>query len=291
MYKKLAYLLVFSFFLGATFTARAATEETRFFVKSTSPFWKKSFGVRHNFEDGFTTEATEWQLRLAKIFGIELEPVKKLHILPSIPSGKPAAVNVRHKPADQTPWGVEAVYNDYLVEKTTGGSGVNVAILDTGIYKAHPDLKSRVGECKDFTSPKLPFADGKCDDKNGHGTHVAGTIAADGGADGLGIYGIAPGVKVLAYKVCMNNGSCWADDIAVALRTATDNGADIINLSLGSDTESKLITDAVAYASGKGALIVAAAGNDGPYQGSIDYPAHSIEVIGVGAIDANTSVV
>lgn len=286
MYKKLAYFLLILMFLGA-FGAQAATEDTRYFVKSTSNFWKKSFGVRHNFDDGFTTDATEWQLRLARIFNVEVEPVKKLHVLPSI---KARPTNLRHKPSDPTPWGMEVVYNNPLLEKASGGAGVNVAVLDTGIYKSHPDLKNRLAECKDFTTPKLPFTDGKCDDKNGHGTHVSGIIAADAGADGLGIYGVAPESKILAYKVCMNNGSCWADDIAVALRTATDNGANVINLSLGSDTESKLIKDAVVYATGKNVLVVAAAGNDGPYQGSIDYPAFNFEVIGVGAIDSNTLV-
>src|SRR3989344_6529135 len=290
MNKKLAYLLVFTLLLGTSLGAQAATEDTRYFVKSTSNFWKKSFGVRHNFEDGFTTEATEWQLRLAKLFNIEVEPVKKLHVLPSSPAGKPTSINVRHRPSAQIPWGIKTIYNDPLVEKTSGGVGVVVAVLDTGVYKTHPDLKNRIIECKDFTSAKTPFADGKCDDKNGHGTHVAGVIAADGGSDGLGIYGVAPEAKLLAYKVCMNNGSCWADDIAIALKTAADNGANVINLSLGSDTESKLIKDAVTHASTK-SLVIAAAGNDGPYQGSIDYPAFNLEVVGVGAMNSNTSVV
>ncbi len=279
----------------------AASDDTRYFVKTTSAFWKKSFGVRHVFEDGFTTEATEWQLRLAKIFGIETEQVKKLYVLPAPQAnssieekvaGKVTTLttSARPKPSDQTPWGIQAIYNNPLLEKTSGGTGVTVAVLDTGVYKAHLDLKNRIKDCKDFTSAKAPFIDGKCDDKNGHGTHVAGIISADGGDDGLGIYGTAPESFVWAYKVCMNNGSCWADDVAVGIKTAADGGVNVINLSLGSDSESQLIKDAVLYAAGKNVLVVAAAGNDGPYQGSIDYPAHNAEVIGVGALDSNLIV-
>lgn len=290
MNKKLAYFLTFLILFGLVINAQAAVEDTRYFVKSNGSFWKKSFGVRHTFEDGFTTDATEWQLKLAKIFGVEVIPMRKLYVLPALAASlNPVAEDraKRHKPSDQTPWGIQIVYNDPLIEKTSGGAGVNIAVLDTGVHKAHPDLKNVVKECKDFTTLRIPFVDGKCDDKNGHGTHVSGIIAANGGSDNLGLYGIAPESKIFAYKVCMNNGSCWADDVAVAIKTAVDSGVNIINLSLGSDSESQLITNAVIYAASKNVLVVAAAGNDGPYQGSIDYPAFNIETVGVGALDEN----
>jgi len=312
MNKKLAYFLIISILVGASFSASAATEDTRYFVKSNSSFWKKSFGVRNGFEDGFTTDSTDWQLKLAKIFGVEITPVQKLYVLPAtlpednvkdeqqdvkldtsrkttptpVPSVSPSA---RPRPSDQTPWGVEIIYSNPSLEKSSGGAGVNVAVLDTGVYKLHPDLKNRVKDCKDFTGAK-PITDGKCDDKNGHGTHVAGIIAADGGSDGLGIYGVAPEANVWAYKVCSNNGSCWADDIANAIKAAADNGANVINMSLGSDVESLLIKNATTYAVNKKVLVAAAAGNDGPYDGRIDYPAADSDVVGVGALDPNLVV-
>lgn len=300
MIKKVAIFLVISTLLGVSLTANAAEDDARYFIKSNSSFWKKSFGVRHNFDEGFTTDATEWQLRFAKIFGVEVTPIKKLYVLPaqeadklladkSDSSAKINRATVRPKPSDQTPWGVETVYNNLLLEKSSGGAGVNVAILDTGVYKSHFDLKNRIKDCKDFSGSK-PIADGKCDDKNGHGTHVAGIIAADGGTDGLGIYGVAPEANIFAYKVCLNNGSCWSDDIAVAIRSAADNGANVINMSLGSDAESNLIKNAISYAVSKNVLVVAAAGNDGPYEGSIDYPAANADVVGVGALDPNLIV-
>ena len=181
-------------------------------------------------------------------------------------------------------------YDDQFLNRSLGGDGVNVAILDTGVMKTHPDLKNRVKDCKDFSSARSPMVDGKCDDKNGHGTHVAGIIAADGGSDGLGIFGVAPAANLYAYQVCSASGSCWADDVAVAMRTAADKGANVINLSLGSDSQSSLIYNAVVYAVSKNVLVVAAAGNDGPYDSSIDYPAASHEVVGVGALDVNKVV-
>ena len=96
---------------------------------------------------------------------------------------------------------------------------------------------------------------------------------------------MAPEANIFAYKVCSDSGFCWADDIAVAIRAAAENGANIINLSLGSDAESPLISDAVNFAVSKKVLIIAAAGNDGPYVGSIDYPGANPEVVAVGAVN------
>lgn len=298
--KKVAYFLILSLLLGATLPVFAAEENgNRYLVKSTSNFWKKSFSVRNSFDNGFTADLSDFQLRLAKIFGVELEPVKRVYILPA-QAGLTSAVEAatisgktvarRPVPSEQVPWGIKTIYNNSLLDKTSGGADVSVAILDTGVVKTHPDLISRIKDCKDFSSNRTPLIDGKCDDKNGHGTHVAGVIAADGGSDGKGVYGMAPEAGLFVYKVCSDSGMCWADDIAVAVRTAADSGANIINLSLGSDTESLLITNATAYAYSKNVLVVAAAGNDGPYIGSIDYPSANSAVVAVGALNSNLSV-
>jgi len=289
---RIAYLLAFVLFFGVAFYANAA-EDNRYLVKTTAGVWKRYFGVRHSFDDGFTSDLSDFQFRLAKIFGLEVEPVKKLYVLPSaeaallsVKGGK----SQRALPADQVPWGVRMVYSDQFLTKTSGGDGVNVAVLDTGVLKSHPDLKNRVKDCKDFSNPRSPLVDGKCDDKNGHGTHIAGIIVADGGSDGLGVFGVAPAANLYAYQVCSASGSCWADDVAAAVRMAADNGANVVNISLGSDSPSLLIYNAIVYAASKNVLVVAAAGNDGPYAGSIDYPAANKEVVGVGALDINMAV-
>lgn len=290
----LTILLAFILSASFVFATPAVSQGPRYFIKTANPFWQKSFGVRHAFENGFTSDLSGIQITLAKIFGIEIEPVEELHVLPEEiiveiiknPSAKPGAKGpIRPIPFDQTPWGVEVIYDDSVIASTSGGRGVNVAVLDTGVLKTHVDLKNRVSQCKDFTNLKTPIKDGTCDDKNGHGTHVSGIILADGGDDNLGIYGVAPEANLFVYKVCGNDGSCWADDIAIALRTAADNGANVINMSLGSDNESSFIKNAINYVVSRDVLVVAAGGNDGPYPASIDYPAANPKVLAVGAVN------
>ncbi|OGN05716.1 MAG: hypothetical protein A2831_03330 [Candidatus Yanofskybacteria bacterium RIFCSPHIGHO2_01_FULL_44_17] len=304
-HKKLVFCLLFGAFLLFLPSAPASADSGRYLIKSTKGFWKNAFGVRHVFDVGFTSELSDFQIRLAKMFGVEIEPVSVLQILPeeavappetntdkptnaeshSVQGrGKPP-VTTRYQPSDQTPWGVEVIYGDSNILTTSGGTGVNVAILDTGIYSSHPDLARRVSQCKDFTNQRTPIINGKCEDKNGHGTHVAGIVAADAGVDGEGIFGIAPEAELFVYKVCGNNGSCYADDIAAALNTAVSEGANIVNMSFGSNQQSLLIKNAIDSAANAGLLLVAAAGNDGPFEDSIDYPAAYASVMAIGAIN------
>jgi len=184
-------------------------------------------------------------------------------------------------PDEQFPWGIRKVGGG------SGGTGIKVAVLDTGVDVDHPDLKENIIDCKDTTKRGIKRG---CADGNGHGTHVSGIIAANGGPDGLGIYGVAPEAKLMEIKVCGNSGFCWADDIAEGIRYAADNGANIISMSLGGDTPDPQILAAIDYAVENGVLVIAAAGNDGPEEGSIDYPGAYVKVIAVGAIDASENV-
>lgn len=283
--KKVLFSLIFTaFFAAVSFTS--AAEDNRYLVKTNSQFWKKSFQVRHTFDDGFTANLSDFQLRLAKVFGIEVQPVRKLSVLALFKKSTPVRAKT---PEEQLPWGVRMIYGSTLDSKPAGGNGVKIAILDTGIFKNHVDLRDRMKVCNDFSGPD-GFADGKCEDKNGHGTHVAGILAANGGSDGKGIHGIAPESTLFVYKVCSNDGTCFADDVAMAVRKAVEDGANIILFSIGSDAESGLVTKAVTHATEKGVMVIAAGGNDGPYSGSIDYPAALPGVISVAAIDSNLEV-
>jgi len=294
--------------------ASASAESGRYFVKSTKGFWKNTLSARHVFENGFSADLSDFQVRFAKIFGVEMEPVAVLQILPdedltlSTDSAKPSETptpvptkipvqmikgqrgTARYVPSDQTPWGIETIYDNPKIASASGGSGVIVAVLDTGVNINHPDLKGRIEQCEDFTNLSSPIVNNSCDDKNGHGTHVAGIIAADAGADKLGIYGVAPEAEIFAYKVCGANGSCYADDIAVGLKTAISQGANIVNMSFGTDKDISLIRNAVNDAWSKGVLLVAAAGNDGPFPDSIDYPGAYASVVAVGAVNKSLKV-
>ncbi len=291
--------------LAASGQAGPPEAQTRpFIVHSDDSALMASLPMRHVFAGRFTADLTLGQAHALGLQGLRVEPVKLFH--PTKPPGScdpwPECKNGGGDgggtadptrtifPDDQTPWGIETVYNDATIAATSGGAGVNVAVLDTGVYKDHLDLNRRVAQCVDFTGGKpgaLRINEGSCADKNGHGTHVAGTILADGGADGLGIYGVAPEANLLAYRVC-GGGGCWGDDIAAAIDYAGANGAHIVSMSLGGDSESSLIRDALNR--NLHLLFVAAAGNDGPSEGSIDYPGANVNVIAAGAIDSAKNV-
>ncbi len=301
--KRLLFFLLFGGILALTPISHASADSGRYFIKTTNGFWKNALGVRHEFDNGFTADLSDFDVHFAQVFGIETESVGVLHILPALESAQlsdkiatpPASPKiggvkilkkgVRHIPTEQISWGIKMIYDNPAISSTSGGFDVKVAVLDTGVNFAHPDLVSRMAQCKDFTNLRFPVLDNKCDDKNGHGTHVAGIVAADSGKDHLGIYGVAPAAKILGYKVCDANGSCYADDIAAGLRRAVDEGANIINMSFGTDKDIPTIHDAVNYAFSKGVLMVAAAGNDGPFTDSIDYPGAYSSVIAVSALD------
>lgn len=282
--KKIVPVLAVIAVFGIAFSASAAANNTRYLVKSNASFWKKSFNVRQVFDAGFTADLTDWQLRLTKIFGIEIVPVNRLNILETKIVSK--SKTAYQAPVDSIPWGIRTLYGDPTMVKSSGGEGVKIAVLDTGVVK-HPDIE--IKGCKDFTGSK-PMADDKCDDKNGHGTHMAGIIVANGGNEGSGVWGMAPEAELYAYKVCLDSGSCWGDDVAAGIIAAVDQEVNIIVLGLGSDVENALVRDAIAYGVSKNVLFVAAAGNDGPYSGSIDYPAANESVISVGAIDFSDKV-
>lgn len=267
-----------------------------YLIKNHKQKLKDIFGVRHNFDVGFTTFLNEHQAAGLQRAGIDVEkvplyqitkPPKKCEPWPGCKGGGGddggTDTTRTSVPSDQIPWGISKIYRDVVVTPS-GGNGIYVAVLDTGVNKDHLDLKNRIFDCKDFT--KGPNIKNTCKDDNGHGTHVSGTILADGGSDNLGIYGVAPGAKLMAYKVCASG--CWTDDIAKAIDFAGSNGANIISMSLGGDRQSSLISAAIARNSH--VLIVAAAGNDGPADGSIDYPGANVNVLAIGAIDVTVSV-
>ncbi|MFZ5815872.1 MAG: S8 family serine peptidase, partial [Bacillota bacterium] len=147
-----------------------------------------------------------------------------------------------------------------------------------------------ITDCADFSSRRSDFIDGSCDDGHGHGTHVTGTVAAAGGQDGKGIFGVAPDASIYSYKVLADNGFGYADDIARAIMYAADRGANIISMSLGSSSPSSLELDAILYANSKGVLVIAAAGNSGPEADTIGYPAGFKEVVAVASLNPDEVV-
>lgn len=160
-------------------------------------------------------------------------------------------------------------------QKHTKGAGVLVAVLDSGVA-AHPALDQAIfGDKYNCTNT------GSALDFQGHGTHVAGIIAARD--NGSGVQGVAPEARIMAVKVLNDQAKGNYDWIAKGVDVAVDNGADIINMSLGAGAPPpQALHDAIKRATDKGVIVVAAAGNDA---GAVNYPARYDEVIAVAAID------
>jgi len=195
-------------------------------------------------------------------------------------SGYPSTANGRND-ADMD---VDLAW-DALVEagKTAGGSAdIIVAILDSGIDLEHPDLQDNLlNDGIDFTVDHKPNAD----DDWGHGTAVAGVIAATGN-NGEGVAGIAYNVKLLPLRIINSYGNVEADKVAAAVDTAWESGADVLSNSYSSDLPDQAVEDAIHRAktmgrNGKGCLIFYSSGNDG--EGIVQFPAWLTDVMGVGA--------
>lgn len=171
------------------------------------------------------------------------------------------------------------------------GSGTLVAVIDSGVNRTGTDLNGTVQApqvldgCDWVTSPNNVCRGTGVTDENGHGTHVAGIIAAKN--DGFGITGVAPGSQILPLRVLDASGSGYLSDISAAIDYAVINNADVINLSLGGTVNYYLIEEAVNRAVTAGVVVVAAAGNSGPNNTLPSYPAAYSNVIAVAATDAS----
>ncbi|NUV63266.1 type VII secretion-associated serine protease mycosin [Streptomyces sp. CAI-85] len=192
-------------------------------------------------------------------------------------------------------WALDALHTQEIWQ-TTKGKGITVAVLDTGVEADHPDLEDNVLPGKDMVGFGAKEGDRAW---ARHGTAMAGIIAGHGHgyADGDGVLGIAPEAKILPVRVILEDGdpqrakarSTRGNALAEGIRWAADQGADVINLSLGDDSASAhpepAEDEAVQYALKKGAVVVASAGNGGEKGDHISYPAAYPGVIAATAVD------
>ncbi|MCC6137874.1 MAG: S8 family serine peptidase [Bdellovibrionaceae bacterium] len=169
-------------------------------------------------------------------------------------------------------WGLTAISAD-KAWPVTKGLGARVLVLDTGIDNQHPDITGRFEKAKSFMGVSTA-------DDVGHGTHVSGTILADG--SGSGLFGVAPEAKLLMAKVCGASG-CSTAGIVQGVEWGIQEKVDVMNLSLGGPFISASATAAYQKAEQAGVVVVAASGNDGT--ATVSYPAAVSTVIAVGAIN------
>jgi serine protease len=220
-------------------------------------------------------------------------------------SCRAAPVSWTNDPCARRQWALTKVRAPAAWSRSRG-AGVTVAVVDTGADFNHPDLHanlvSRAGsnllKNKAYVCPfqkagkKAKSSSAVAQDDEGHGTHVSGIVSAVTG-NGVGVAGVAPAARVLPVKVLNSAGEGADEDVARGICFAAENGAKVINLSLGFDPASSIVvrglgsdTDkAISYAYSKGAAVVIAAGNE--TFPACDFPASHAKALCVGAVDRN----
>ncbi|QMV10004.1 S8 family serine peptidase [Streptomyces lincolnensis] len=191
--------------------------------------------------------------------------------------------------AQSKQWYLAAMQADQMWKASTG-KGIKIAVIDSGVNASTSSLKGQV--LTDEVPKSVAYR--VTDDYNGHGTTMAELIAGTGAGGGL--KGLAPGAKIVPYRVEFDDLKGGADekqktpDPVDAIRAAADSDAQIINMSFGSMGPSSKEEAAIEYAASKGKLLIAAVGNDGEKSGKIGYPAAFPYVLGVASADKSASV-
>ncbi|GEA27353.1 subtilisin [Microcystis aeruginosa NIES-4325] len=202
-------------------------------------------------------------------------------------------------------WGVNLVNAPEAWARGYTGQGIVVAVLDTGVDRNHADLAGNIwtnggeiandgldndgnGYVDDVYGWNFANGNNNTLDGNSHGTHVAGTIAAAN--NGFGATGVAYNSRIMPVKVLSDSGSGSYSGVAQGIRYAVDNGADVINMSLGGGSTDSAVQSALQYASSRGVIVVMAAGNEGAAQPG--YPASSATSWGlaVGAVNSSNQM-
>ena len=212
------------------------------------------------------------------------DEIQRIQKMPGVTYAEP---NYRFKGTDTIPndtdfpiqYALNAIRAPQGWDISTGATTVTIAIVDTGVDYGHAVIPGKFVAGYDFVN-----SDNFANDDNGHGTHVAG-IAAAFSNNGLGIAGVSWGARIMPVKVLAADNTGTSDDISAGIIWAADHGAQIINLSLGGPNASNTLENAVNYAAGLGALLIASAGNN--LGNLVFYPARYPVVMAVAATDAS----
>lgn len=239
----------------------------------------RRFEAEHT-ETLYGSEVQLWRVPV----GDEVQIGEQLSLDPSIEYAEPnyrvyALDTVPNDPSFDKQWAHTVMRSPAAWDLTTGATTITIAILDTGIDGGHPDLKSRIVGGYDAV-------DGDSDprDLNGHGTHVAGIVAAVTN-NGVGVAGMDWKARILPIRVLEEDGDGYVDDVVEGVNWAVDIGAKVLNLSLGTYEDNETLRNAIASANSRGVLVVAAMGNDDT--SAPIYPAAYVQVLAVAATGPN----
>ena len=302
-YKKLAIVsIVMILMLATTLPALGAPEKVRVFVefapgaegkvqqalKAQGAQFHYTFDGLNSFVVSLPEQALKGLARNPNVVDIEVDaPRYPVEAIPMEAAVETAAIyeDIGNIEVEQVlPWGVQAVQAPEVWSTGTEGpiigEGITVCIIDTGYYEGHEDLKAATGGMSQVD-------DDWAEDGYGHGSHVAGTIAAQDNS--WGVIGVAPGVELYIVKIFDNAGE-WvkqahASDLIAAALNCADNGANIISMSLSGTQSNKKEQRTFDQIYADGVLSIGAASNDGIEE--YHYPASYESVISVAALDAN----
>ena len=212
---------------------------------------------------------------LAGVKTVELDVVQYAY------KGKPVPV----QPDETRPWGVDKIDAElvWVAPWNYLGKDIKVGIIDTGIDMTHPDLRDNIQGGVSCVSYTTSF-----NDDNGHGSHVAGTVAAVDNE--IGVIGVAPEASLYGIKVLNRAGRGYTSDIIEGMEWAVREGMDVINMSLGGSTPVEAYEIATNAVLDAGVVMVCSAGNSGPDEGTVGYPAAYDGVIAVAATDSSDVV-
>jgi len=189
-------------------------------------------------------------------------------------------------PAQETPWGIDRI-DAPAAWGTSVGTGVRIAVVDTGINNAHADLAGSDGSSRVVLGPNYSNPAKTSKDDNGHGTHCAGIAGASNNS--IGVVGVAPDCTLIAVKVLDKQGSGWISSIISGIDWAADN-AEIISMSLGTTSHVQALQDSVDAAVAAGVLVAAAGGNEGQVGNPPLYPGAYASVMAVAATNSSDGV-
>ncbi|MFE5322571.1 S8 family serine peptidase [Paenibacillus sp. NPDC056579] len=208
------------------------------------------------------------------VHSIEPDTRMSVHASKAVQVTQPIGGKASREKTPNIPWGIKHIRAPQVWSKSKGDR-IHIGVIDTGADYSHPDLRHCLSYGINLLNRFLLPSD-----DNGHGTHIAGTIAAS--SRQRGIIGVAPQAMIHPVKAFDHQGSAFVSDIISGIDWCVKNQFHIINMSFGMKTYSKALESAVRNAFDSGVIVVASSGNEGNKAG-IDYPARLPQVIAVGA--------
>ncbi len=280
--------LLLTFLCGVTVFASAPSQSAtkRYIIKFKTSSTDRS-QVVSKYNGKFKQQFKHFNVATAEMTAQNIDKLKKDSTVDYVEEDnvvKISSTSIVKSSTSMTNWGVTDINAPSSWESGLTGKGVKIAIIDSGVA-SHSDLVVAGGTNVISGSSGASYTD-----ENGHGTHVAGIIAAQGLNNG--VKGVAPDASIYAIKALNSSGEGYTSDIISGIDWAMQNKMDIISMSMGTSESSTALKNAIDTAYSNGILIVAAAGNDGNTSGTgtnIEYPANYSSAIAVGAVDSNNN--